>query len=111
MQSGRLPNPRFTLRHASAGGCTTSRRRRASACLPLLTAPYVHAHRKAPLSAAQDAAAAEIVQLAARTREAYFIALAARESARYLATVKDAAETGAELAPQDARGRQLESHR
>src|ERR1700689_4514461 len=98
VQSGRLPNPRLTLRHASAGGVYDIEETASISVLSVLTAPYAHAIEKRRFSAAQDAAAAEVVRLAARTREAYFNALAARESARYLATVKDAAETGAELA-------------
>jgi outer membrane protein TolC len=98
VQSGRLPNPRLTLRHASAGGVYDIEETASISVLSVLTAPYAHAIEKRRFSAAQDAAAAEIVQLAARTREAYFNALAARESAHYLATVKDAAETGADLA-------------
>ena len=98
VQSGRLPNPRLTLRHASAGGVYDIEETASVSVLSLLTAPYAHAIEKRRFAAAQDAAAAEVVQLAARARATYFDALAARESARYLATVKDAAETGAELA-------------
>src|SRR3984957_8592654 len=98
VQSGRLPNPRLTLRHASAAGVYDIEETASISVLSILTAPYAHAIEKRRFAAAQDAAAAEVVQLAARTREAYFNALAARESARYLATVMDAAETGAELA-------------
>jgi outer membrane protein TolC len=98
VQSGRLPNPRLTLRHASAGGVYDIEETASVSVLSVLMTPYAHGIEKLRFRAAQDAAAAEVVALAGRTREAYFEALAARESARYLGSVKDAAETGAELA-------------
>jgi len=41
---------------------------------------------------------AEVIRVAAETRKAWILAVAAAESARYLGQVKDAAETGSELA-------------
>jgi outer membrane protein TolC len=98
VQAGRLPNPGFTLRHAGADGVYDIEETASISVLALLAAPYRHGIEKRRFAAAQDAAAAEVLELAARTREAYFTALAARESARYLATIEQTAETGAELA-------------
>ncbi len=98
VQSGRLPNPRFTLRHASAGGLYDIEETVSVNVLSLLTVPYVHAIEKRRFVETQYAVTVDVVQLAARTREAYFTALAARESAHYLLKVRDAAEAGAELA-------------
>jgi outer membrane protein TolC len=98
VQSGRPPNPRFTLRRSSAGGLYDIEETVSVNVLALLTAPYVHSIEKRRFAEVQSACAAAVVQLAARTREAYFTALAARDTARYLLEVKDAAETGAELA-------------
>jgi len=98
VQSGRLPNPRFTLRRTSAAGLYDIEETLSVNVLSLLTLPYVHAAGKRRFAATQTAVAADISELAARTREAYFTALAARESAQYLGKAKDAAETAAELA-------------
>jgi outer membrane protein TolC len=98
VQSGRLPNPRFTLRHASAGGLYDIEETLSVNVLSLLTTPYAHRIEKQHFAEVQDAAVLDVLQLAGRTREAYFTALAARESTRYLVQVKAAADTGAELA-------------
>jgi outer membrane protein TolC len=98
VQSGRLPNPRFTLRHASAGGLSDIEETLSLNVLSLLTIPYAHRIEKQRFAEVQDAAVINVLQLAGRTREAYFTALAASESTRYLLKVKAAADTGAELA-------------
>jgi outer membrane protein TolC len=98
VQSGRLPNPRFTLRHASAGGLYDIEETLSVNVLSLLTAPYAHRIEKQHFAEVQDAAVIAVLQLAGRTREAYFTAIAARESTRYLVQVKAAAGAGAELA-------------
>jgi outer membrane protein TolC len=98
VQSGRLPNPRFTLRRSSARGLNDVEETVTLSVLALLTAPYVHAIDKQRFAAVQASCAAEIVQVAARTRTAYFVALAARETAHQRRDVEAAAEAGAELA-------------
>ena len=98
VQSGRLPNPRFTLRHAGAQGVYDIEETVSVSLLAVVSAPYVHRVEKHRFAEVQARCAADIVQVAARTREAYFIALAARDSARYRQEVDEAAETGAELA-------------
>jgi outer membrane protein TolC len=98
VQSGRLPNPRFTLLHASAAGQYDIEETLTVNVLALLTAPYAHRIEKRRFAEAQDALMVDVLQLAGRAREAYFAALAARESAHYMLNVKAAAEVGAELA-------------
>lgn len=98
VQSGRLPNPRFTLRHSSAAGWVVFEETVTFNVLSLLTAPYAHATEKRRFAQVQDALVIDVAQLADRTRSAYFTALAARDSLRYAWQVKNAAETGAELA-------------
>jgi outer membrane protein TolC len=98
VQSGRLPNPRFTLRHSSAGGLNVIEETLTFNVLSLLTAPYVHSIEKRRFSRMQQALVIQVVQLADRTRTAYFTALAARDSLHYAWQVKNAAQTGAELA-------------
>ena len=46
VQSGRLPNPRLTLRHASAGAVYDIEETASISVLSVLTAPYAHAIEK-----------------------------------------------------------------
>jgi outer membrane protein TolC len=98
VQSGRLPNPRFTLRHSSANGIYNIEETLTFNLVSLLSAPYVHATEKRRFAQVQSAVIIQVVQLADRTRTAYYTALAARDSLHYAFQVKDAAQTSAELA-------------
>ena len=98
VQSGRLPNPRFTIRRSSAEGLNDVEETVTVSVLALLTAPYVHGIEKRRFAAVQASCAADIVQVAARARQAYVFALAARDTTHYRREVAAAAETGAELA-------------
>jgi len=97
--SGRLPNPKFTLRHAVAAAAQYDVEETVTFnVLSLLTAPYVHAIEKRRFAEVQNAVVIGVVGLADDTRRAYYAAVAAGESVRYLTQVKAAAEAGAELA-------------
>ncbi|HTD75959.1 MAG TPA: TolC family protein [Steroidobacteraceae bacterium] len=98
VQAGRLPNPRFDLRHASAGGQYDIEETLSLNVLALLTMPYVRDIEKRRFAQAQDAVVLRIAQLAQDTREAFYRAVAARESRDYQLKVRAAAETGATLA-------------
>jgi outer membrane protein TolC len=98
VQSGRLPNPRFTLRHSSADGLYDIEETLTFNVLSLLTAPYVHATEKRRFAEVQTAMVIRVADLADRTRSAYYTAVAAHESLHYAWQVKDAAQTSAELA-------------
>jgi outer membrane protein TolC len=98
VQSGRLPNPRFTYRRASAGGLYTIEESVVFNILSLATAPSVHEIEKRRFAQTQSAVLLDVVQLADRTRRAYFTALGARETLRYQQQVRDAAQASAELA-------------
>jgi outer membrane protein TolC len=98
VQSGRLPNPRFTVRRSSAEGLNDVEETVTVSVLSLLTVPYVHGIEKRRFAAVQASCAADIVQVAARARRAYFVALAARDTTNYRREVEEAAETGAVLA-------------
>ena len=97
VQSGRLPNPRFTLRHSSANGLYDIEETLTLNVLSLATAPYVHATAKRRFAQVQSAVIIQVAQVAERTRTAYYIALAARDSLHYAWQVKDAAQTSTEL--------------
>jgi outer membrane protein TolC len=86
------------VRRSSAQGLNDVEETVTLSVLALITAPYVHGIEKQRFAAVQASCAAEIVQVAARTRAAYFMALAARETAQDRLQVEDAAEAGAELA-------------
>jgi outer membrane protein TolC len=98
VQSGRLPNPRFTLRHASAPAQYDIEETLSFNVLSLFTVPYAHDIEKRRFEQTQSAVMMGVVQLANETRQAFFAAVAARDSVRYLAKARDAAETSAELA-------------
>lgn len=66
--------------------------------LGLLTIPLNTRASSARLQATQNRAAAEGLRIALDTRKAWFQAVAAQETAKYMAQVKEAAETSAELA-------------
>jgi outer membrane protein TolC len=97
VQAGRLPNPRFTIRRSSAQGQNDVEETVTVSVLALLTVPYVHGIEKRRFAAVQASCAAD-VQVAARARQTYFVALAARDTATYRREVEAAAEIGAELA-------------
>jgi outer membrane protein TolC len=98
VQSGRLPNPRFDLRHAGNAGLYDIEETLSFSVLSLLTMPYAHEIEKRRFAQVQQAAVLQIAQLAKQTREAYFAAVAAHESLQYLQQVHTAAEAGAQLA-------------
>jgi len=98
VQSGRLPNPRFTLRHAGVAAEYDIEETLSFNVLSLLAIPYAHDIEKHRFAVVQDAVVIAIVQLANDTRQAYFSAVAAHESVHYLEQVASAAEASAELA-------------
>jgi outer membrane protein TolC len=98
VQSGLLPNPGFTYRHAVAGGLYDIEETVSVNVIALLAQPYLHQAAQRRFRETQSAVTLEIVGLAARTREAYYTAVAAGESVRYRAQVLAAAEAGADLA-------------
>jgi outer membrane protein TolC len=97
VQSGRLANPRFTLRHAGVSAQYDIEETLTFNVLSLLTAPYAREIEKRRFEQVQGAVVVTVVQLANDTRQAYFTAVAAGESVHYLEQVKTAAEAGAEL--------------
>jgi outer membrane protein TolC len=98
VQSGRLPDPRFTLRHAAAAGQYDIEETLTFNVLSLLTLPYAHEAEKRRFAQVQSAVILAVGQLANDTRQAFYAAVAAREAVRYLNQVKAAAQAGAELA-------------
>jgi outer membrane protein TolC len=98
VQAGRLPNPRFDLRHAGAAGQYDVEETLSFNVLALLTMPYAHDIETRRFAQTQNSSVQRVAQLAKDTREAFYAAVAARQSLNYLQQVRVAAETGAELA-------------
>jgi outer membrane protein TolC len=98
VQSGRLPNPRFDLTHASAAGQYDIVETLSFNVLSLLSVPYAHDIEARRFAQTQSAVFLDVAQLAAATRMAYFEAVAARQSLQYRQQVSTAAETGSILA-------------
>ena len=98
VQAGRLPNPRFDLRHASAAGQYDVEETLSFNVLALLSMPYARGIERQRFAQAQSLAVLRVAQLAQDAREAYYAAVAARESRDYQLKIRAAAETGATLA-------------
>jgi outer membrane protein TolC len=98
VQAGRLPNPRFDLRHAGAAGQYDIEETLSLNVLSLLTIPYARDIERRRFAQTQNLVVLRVAQLAKDTREAYYAAVAARESRDYRLKVRAAAETGATLA-------------
>ena len=102
VQVGRLPNPHFSMLRASKPE-NGSREYKIEQALTfnifaLITMPLAVEVERRNFAQTQRLAVIDVARLAADTRQAYFTAVAAEESVRYLRKVKQAAEAGAELA-------------
>jgi len=103
VQMGRPPNPHFSIGRFTAGDTLEIERVLKFDVIGLLTLPWKakwqgQQHEMAKLIAAQD-----VIKLAADTRKAWITAVAAQQTALYMADVKEAAQAGAELARRMAR--------
>jgi len=98
VQSSRLANPRFDLRHAGAAGQVDIEETLSFNVLSLLTMPYARDIEKRRFAQTQQAVVLQIVELAKEVRQAYFAAIGAHQSVDYLQQVNAAAQTSAELA-------------
>ncbi len=98
VQAGRLTNPGFTFERLRRGDDISIDRTFLFNVLGLLTMPLRTDLEKRRFELTQGRVAAETLQVAADTRRAFFSAVAAQESAKYMEQVKSAAEASAELA-------------
>ena len=103
VQAGTLPNPHFAIGRFTAGDTVEIERALRFNIIGLLTLPWrakwqSQQHELAKLQAAQ-----EVIKLAADTRKSWINAVAAQQTAQYMADVKLAAEAGGELARRKAR--------
>jgi outer membrane protein TolC len=106
VQAGRLPNPHFSMFHASqsVNGVREYKIEQALTfnIFALITMPLAVEVEQRNFEQTQRMVALEVARLASETRKAYFTAVASEEAVRYQAKVKLAADAGAELARQMA---------
>ena len=102
-QAGRLANPHVSLGRMVEGDKVEIERALGFNLMALLTLPWRAQWAGQQTELAKLQAAQDVVRLAADTRKAWIMAVAAQQSAAYMRDVKDAAEAGAELARRMAR--------
>ncbi len=98
VQAGRIPNPTFSMLYAKNGGEFKIEQALTFNILALFTMPKVNAIEKQHFAATQNKVVLQVLDTARQTRNAYYDALAARESVHYLNQVNDSAEATAEFA-------------
>jgi len=103
VQAGRLRNPQLSYSRASGGGEVATERSITFDLLHLLTMPIALELEGKRLEQTKLRVAGEMLGLAAETQRAYYLAVAAEQTARYMEQVKMSAEAGAELARRMAR--------
>jgi len=98
VQAGRLTNPALSFGRISGGGQAEIDRSVMFDLAGLLTMPARRGIERRRFEQAKLLAAAQAVQLAADTRRAYFMAVSAQQTARFMEQVSRSAEASAELA-------------
>ena len=102
VQAGLLPNPGFTFGRLRQGAGSEIDRSLTFNLSHLLTMPMARDIAGQRLEQTRGAAIISVLSLASQVRKAYYTALAAEESVRYMLQVQSAAEAGAELARRQA---------
>jgi len=98
VQAGRLRNPGFSFTRLRRADELEIERTFLFDVLGLITMPLRIELEQRRVALTQGRVAADVLQIAADTRRAWYTAVAAQESAAYADQVKQAAEAGAELA-------------
>jgi outer membrane protein TolC len=98
VQAGRLPNPGFSFGRFTKGDEVELERGFHVNLARLVAMPLVQRLEARRFGQVQATVAMQVLALAADTRKAWVLAVAAEESARYSRQVMQAAEAGAELA-------------
>jgi outer membrane protein TolC len=98
VQASRWRGPRLSFARLTRGDERETERGVFFDVLGLLTIPLSTRVERRRLEGVQNRVAGESLRVALDTRKAWFHAVAAQETARYMAQVKDAAEASAELA-------------
>ncbi len=103
VQAGRLRNPGFSFSRLTREGVVEIERKFVFDLMGLLTMPVRSQIETRRFEQAKLAVTGEVLRVAAETRRAWFDAVAAAETVRYLGDVVTAAEAAAELARRMAR--------
>lgn len=103
VQAGRIRNPGFSFGRMREGSDVEIERAIGFDLIGLFTIPLRSEIEGRRFEQAKLSAAAQAVELAARTRKAYYQAVAAQQTVQYMQQVGEAAEAGAELARRMAR--------
>ena len=98
VSASRLPNPGFSFMRTKRGDEIEIERGLHFNLARLLTLPLTAKMESQRFELAKGSAATAAIRLAAETRKAYFQALAAEETVRYMRKVREVAEASAELA-------------
>lgn len=97
VQAGRIRNPGFRFSRASGGDVTEIDRQVIFDLLGLLTIPLATQIEERRFEQTKLRTARHVLEVAADTRRAYYRAVAAQESLKFMEQVKIAAEAAAEL--------------
>lgn len=103
VRAGTLPNPHFSIARFVEGDKVEIERGISFNVMGLLTLPWRAKYQGQQHEIAKLQAAQELVALVADTRKAWINAVAAQQSASYMADAKEAAEASGELARRLAR--------
>ena len=98
VQAGRLPNPGFSFGRLKRGDEIELERGLHFNLARLIVLPFIGQLEARRFERTQGMVAMSVLALAADTRKAYYNALAAVETVRYMRQVKQAADASAELA-------------
>jgi outer membrane protein TolC len=100
VQAGRLPNPRFSMLRSNNNGDYKIEQSLVFNIFSLIVLPKSTEIERRRFEQAQRHTSFQVLRLANDTRKAYFNALAADQSEKYMQQVMAAAESSAELARQ-----------
>lgn len=98
VQAGRLPNPGFSFGRLTKGDEVELERGVHLNVARLIAMPMTRRLEARRFEQVQRETSLRVLELAAETRKAYYQAVAAEESLRYMGKVKEAADASAELA-------------
>jgi outer membrane protein TolC len=103
VQAGRLPNPGFSFGRTHSGDDIKIERSLSLSVMRLLTLPAASRIEARRFEQTKLKAADAMLRIAAQTRKAYFLSIAATQSVHYLEQVNQAAEVARELAARMAK--------
>lgn len=98
VQASRLPNPGFSIAKLRRGDEREIERSFSLDLAHLIALPLIRQMEDRRFASVQRTVSMEMLSLAAESRKAYYAAVAAEQSARYMRDVRASADAGAELA-------------